>query len=115
VRFMTPKGKPKAEYNPSLKIVVSPGPFEADDKRNKKEVSSDEDFVANFDREHYWHQRKAGADGRCTFPALIPGATYRLPIFNKLGDWDEKDFTVKSGETLELPDIADKEKRPLPP
>ena len=37
---------------------------------------------------------------------MIPGATYRILIFNKLGAWDEKDFTVKPGETLHLPDIT---------
>jgi beta-lactamase regulating signal transducer with metallopeptidase domain len=113
-RFVNFGGTPKADYQTSLQILVSPGPFKGDDKRSKKEISSDQDYVANFDRDHYWHQPKTDADGRCVFPALIPGATYRLPIFNKLGDWDEKDFTVKSGETLQLPDIADKEKKPAP-
>ena len=108
-RFVTPKGGPKAKYCPSLMILISPGPFRGDDKRNRKEVSSDQDFVANFDREHYWTGPLTDADGRCTFIALIPGATYRLPIFNKLGDWDEKDFSVKSGETLQLPEITVKE------
>ncbi len=105
-RFVTPQGKPKAKHDTQLQIVVSPGPFSGDEKRNKKEVSSDQDFVANFDRQHYWRQPLTDAQGRCTFPALIPGATYRIPIFNKLGDWDEKDFTVKPGETLHLPDIT---------
>jgi beta-lactamase regulating signal transducer with metallopeptidase domain len=105
-RFVTPDGKPAAKRQTDLSIVVSPGPFLGDEKRNKKEVSSDQDFVANFDRQHYWHEPTTDAKGRCTFPALIPGATYRIPIFNKLADWDEKDFTVKPGETLQLPDIA---------
>ena len=109
-RFVTPDGKPKAKHEVDLSILVSPGPFLADNKRNKKEVSSDQDFVANFDRQHYWNPRKTDADGRCTLPDLIPGATYRIPIFNKLGDWDEKDFTVKPGETLQLPDITVKTK-----
>jgi hypothetical protein len=34
---------------------------------------------------------------------------YRLPIFDKLGDWDEKDFMVKSGETVQLGDAVVKE------
>ena len=46
------------------------------------------------------------AEGRIAFPALIPGATYRVidrprggpPTFRK-------DFTVKPGETVDLGDI----------
>jgi beta-lactamase regulating signal transducer with metallopeptidase domain/protocatechuate 3,4-dioxygenase beta subunit len=105
VRYVDRQGKAKGNYSPSLKIVVSPGPFEGDDKQRRK-IASDEDFVANFDREHYWDKIVTDNEGRCTFPALIPGATYRIPIFNKLGDWDEKDFTVKPGETLQLPDVT---------
>jgi hypothetical protein len=108
-RFVSPDGKPKAKFLTGLQVLVSPGPFMGDEKRNKREVSSDQDYVANFDREHYWHAPVTDAEGRCEFPALIPGATYRLPIFNKLGDWDEKDFTVKSGETVQLGDIVVKE------
>ena len=105
-RFVTPQGRPKTGYKPDLEILVSPGPFRADEKRNKKEVSSDQDFVANFDREHYWEKPVTDGEGRCVFPSLIPGATYRIDLMNKLGDWDERDFTVKSGETLQLHDIV---------
>ena len=101
----------KAKHDPDLSIRVSPGPFPGDDKRNKKEVSSDEDFVANFDRQHYWDKPLTDDEGRCALSALIPGATYRILIFNKLGDWDEEDFTVKPGETLHLPDITVKEEQ----
>jgi beta-lactamase regulating signal transducer with metallopeptidase domain/protocatechuate 3,4-dioxygenase beta subunit len=104
-RFVTPEGKPAVKYRPLFKILVSPGPF-MDDRKRRKEISSDEDFVANFDREHYWGGPLTDAEGRCTFPALIPGAIYRLSIFNKIQNWDEKDFSVKPGETLQLPDIT---------
>jgi hypothetical protein len=114
-RYVTPAGKPKVKYDPGLQILVSPGPFRGDDKRNRREVSSDQDFVANFDREHYWDKPLTDEDGRCTFPALIPGATYRIPLANKLGDWDQRDFTVKPGETLQLPDITVPEPVPVKP
>ena len=40
-------------------------------------------------------------DGSFTFPTLIPGATYRLfTTFD--GSWGHKDFTVESGQTLDL-------------
>jgi len=47
--------------------------------------------------------------GRCAFPALIPGASYRLYVYDKSGALIDKDFTVKSGETLDLGDIIVKQ------
>jgi RNA polymerase sigma factor (sigma-70 family) len=51
--------------------------------------------------------RNLGSDkeGRLTFPALVPGATYRY------WDWTGKkpvkhDFTVKAGEVVQLPDLV---------
>jgi beta-lactamase regulating signal transducer with metallopeptidase domain/protocatechuate 3,4-dioxygenase beta subunit len=105
-RFVDPDGKPLVKYEPSLQIVVTPGPCHYDLKRAKKQLVSDEDFVSNFDRLHYWHKIMTDDQGRCTFPALIPGATYRIPIFHDYGDWGESDFTVKSGQTLDLGDIV---------
>ncbi|HYT92279.1 MAG TPA: hypothetical protein VEL76_26430, partial [Gemmataceae bacterium] len=52
---------------------------------------------------------RPGADGRLTIPALIPGATYRLRIFDArdLGVVRvEREFTVESGKTRKLPDIV---------
>jgi hypothetical protein len=105
-RFVDPAGKPRVKYEPNLQIVVTPGPFRGDLRRARKELNSDQGFVANFDRQHYWHGLVTDEDGRCTFPALIPGATYRILIFRTPGEWGEQDFTVKSGETLQLPDIV---------
>ena len=50
------------------------------------------------------------AQGRIVFPALIPGATYRVfdehSIDNdRNGPPIRKEFTVKPGETLDLGDI----------
>ncbi len=52
----------------------------------------------------------ADADGRVVLPVLIPGATYRFtdrapkqgPIVRRL----VREFTVKSGATLDLGDIV---------
>jgi hypothetical protein len=47
--------------------------------------------------------------GRIIFPALIPGATYRvidrMPFRGPDGPQLRRDFTVKPGETLDLGDI----------
>ncbi|OHB70932.1 MAG: hypothetical protein A2V70_19560 [Planctomycetes bacterium RBG_13_63_9] len=103
VRFVDPDGRPLANEDtdslPSLSIVITPGPsyFQSNTARKQGLLSADEDFVANFDRQHYWGSRKTDQDGRCTLPALIPGAKYRL---------SGQDFTVKPGETHPLPDIV---------
>jgi hypothetical protein len=46
------------------------------------------------------------ADGRVIFPALVPGASYRLNERSLSGARRDADFTVKSGETLDLGDIV---------
>ena len=50
------------------------------------------------------------AQGRISFPALIPGATYRISDYSTINDGKRtirlrKEFTVKPGETLDLGDI----------
>ena len=50
---------------------------------------------------------KPDKDGSIEFPALIPGATYRL--LTSFDGFDEyKDFHVKSGEVLELGEFTPK-------
>jgi hypothetical protein len=56
------------------------------------------------DRVHYSTTSSAlDGQGRCQFPALIPGATYRI-----LGtDFKTvKEFTVTPGQKLKLPDLV---------
>ena len=52
---------------------------------------------------------QSDAQGRVTFPALIPGATYRVvdrSAFYAGGEQEiRKEFTVKPGEALDLGDI----------
>jgi hypothetical protein len=66
--------------------------------------------MTNVDRKNYWSKRSTGPDGRIAFPALIPGATYRIIDTSTMNDRDHgsavrRDFTVKPGETLDLGDI----------
>jgi hypothetical protein len=106
-RFVDPEGKPRVNFEPLLHLVVTPGPSYGNEKRMKTELVADEDFVANFDRENYNQDGPVtDREGYCTFPALIPGATYRIPIFHRPGEWEEIDFSVRPLETLQLPDIV---------
>ena len=50
----------------------------------------------------YWPGPETNDQGRVIFPALIPGATYRLSKYEDGKPKVLKLFTVKSGEHLDL-------------
>jgi hypothetical protein len=68
---------------------------------NRAALTADADFMANVDRTNYSNGPKTDADGRITFPALIPGATYRVVETNGQA-MSAKTFSVKSNETVHL-------------
>jgi hypothetical protein len=98
-RFVDKQGKPIPEFRSLFYIVVRPGP-----QNSSREPTADRDFVANVDRLHYRGGGiPADAEGRCRYPALIPGATYRIL------DYDFKvvrEFRVEPGQALQLGDIV---------
>jgi hypothetical protein len=112
VRFVDSAGKPIAGLDPMLEIVMTPGPgkhYHGLIRRTEKgQWLADEDFIANFDGQHYWFPGPVtDRDGRVTLPCLVPGATYRL--YNNGGHMVHdvaKDFSVRPGERLQLPDIV---------
>ena len=62
-----------------------------------------------------WFANKTDAQGHITYRTLIPGATYRFSMFrlpkggvDEAADkgWPNRDFAVKPGETLVLPEIV---------
>ena len=96
---------------PMLIFVMTPGCAQYDSKAQRAgEIRADSDFIGNVDRENYDFPEgpKLDEEGSVTLPALIPGATYRLItsapplIIGTLDPQSHKDFTVKSGETLDL-------------
>ena len=70
---------------------------------------SEEASVMSLDPINYGNDFQSDAQGRLTLPALIPGATYRiLDVSPAFADGDpaiRKEFTIKSGETIDLGDI----------
>jgi RNA polymerase sigma factor (sigma-70 family) len=90
-------------------LVVTPGPsLESEDRADQDRLAADEAVLARFDPIH--HEKPPGSDdrGQLTVPSLIPGATYRIydgtagaPGSSSL----RKEFTVRSGETVDLGDI----------
>lgn len=102
---------PDRKFYPTLYFVASPGVGKYDRTKQKLGlIAADSDFNSNIDRINHRlpsQQRVTDGDDYYTFPALIPGATYRL-ITREDGDWSFKDFSVKSGETLDLGEFTPK-------
>jgi hypothetical protein len=108
VRIVDAEGKPvRAGRSPAhLEVVLSPGASAGDmrpDERKTSPLMADAIYVANLDRERY-RSIKTDATGRMTFPTLIPGATYRIIVFNQK-EKTEIEFTVKPGEAKDLGDL----------
>jgi hypothetical protein len=110
-RFVGPDGKPIPKHGPHFEILATPGPNSISrDENEQAAMAADASLVANVDRKHYWNMPLTDAEGRITLISLIPGALYRIIDFStvneKKGLQVRKDFSVKSGETLELGDIV---------
>jgi hypothetical protein len=91
-------------------MVVTPGsPFYL--RRATQQPSdppADEGTVTTIDPTNYSTRFTPDAEGRISFPALIPGATYRLYDYTAPttdGPKLRKEFVSKPGETLDLGDI----------
>jgi RNA polymerase sigma factor (sigma-70 family) len=105
-RFVGAAGKPAAGHRPWLEIIVTPGARRFDREADKKGLLlADGDNLANIDRHNYWNGPVAGDDGRCTFPALIPGVTYQLTRIEKGAEVVGREFRVEAGKTLDLGEI----------
>ena len=64
---------------------------------------SDAIHASNLDVDRY-RDIKTDANGQVTFPTLIPGATYRIIVFNQK-EKTEIQFTVEPGEAKDLGDL----------
>jgi hypothetical protein len=99
VRFVDKQGTPLPAFRPLFYIVARPG-----SEGSSPRLEADSDFVANVDRLHYSGGGAAVDDqGRCRFPALVPGATYRILDYDLRS---VRDFRVEPGQTLDLGDIV---------
>jgi hypothetical protein len=110
-RLVDPMGKPLAGYRDPylISMVITPGPDRlADVEADKAKLSSEGDYLSRIDPERY-ADLVADPQGRVTFPALIPGATYRINDMTTRDDpggrKTRKMFVAGSGEAVELGDI----------
>jgi RNA polymerase sigma factor (sigma-70 family) len=91
-------------------MIITPGPeLGARDPADAKRLSRQAAWLFSIDPINYAKAPVADSQGRIAFPALIPGATYRVTerpaVRPSTGPPAHKDFSVKSGETLDLGDI----------
>jgi hypothetical protein len=110
-RLVGPGGKPLAGYqHPSLiSMVVTAGEFNGVKSQKDRTTLADQDTLTGIDTINYAKAPAADGQGRIVFPALIPGATYRISDQSTrrtpIGPPLRKEFTVKPGESLDLGDI----------
>jgi hypothetical protein len=110
-RLVDPGGKPVAGFSAPwmISMIVTPGPYPTNQARKEGTLLADEGRLPAVDPINYRKAPVSDAEGRITFPALIPGVTYRIvdrTTFRSVeGPQIRKEFTVHSGEDLELGDI----------
>ena len=90
-------------------MVVTPGPLASIKTRKEGIRIADYDIMTRIDPINYEKDTASDSQGRIVFPALVPGATYRIidltTIRDPSGPQLRKEFTVKPGETLDLGDL----------
>jgi RNA polymerase sigma factor (sigma-70 family) len=111
-RLVDLSGEPVAGYRGQYLIlmIVTPGATRGSgDPADAKRLLADEDYLTRIDSVNYMKEPTSDAKGRIVFPALIPGATYRVSNRARARNANlppmHKEFTVKPGETLDLADI----------
>jgi RNA polymerase sigma factor (sigma-70 family) len=109
-RLVGPGGKPLAGFQSSalISMVVTPGALSRVEALKDGTMLADEGFLTDVDPINYPKAPAADAQGRIVFPALIPGASYRLSDGRRIpsnGPQLHEVFTLKPGETRDLGDI----------
>jgi protocatechuate 3,4-dioxygenase beta subunit len=110
-RFLDGQGKPLANLMVFLEIVITPGVPFTDLSFDNPRPMAETTYMSTFDPKGYSNLH-SDANGRVTFPTLIPGATYwtigygaNRGLFNL-----KKEFKAEAGKTLDLGDIVVKPK-----
>ncbi len=110
-RLVNTKGEPLAAYRDPflISMLVTPGPDGfSKEAADLDQLSAVGDYLSRVDPDHY-HDLVADGQGRVTFPALIPGATYRVTDMTTRDDAGgrktRKLFVASAGETIDLGDV----------
>lgn len=110
-RLVGPDGKPLGHFTPraGFLMVVAPGKFSELKDRKEGTLTPKAGALTVIDPVNYPAPPASDGDGRIVFPALIPGTIYHFADRSNAGapprTQFRKEFTVKSGETLDLGDF----------
>ena len=111
-RLVNSKGEPLVAYRDPylISLTVTPGPDGfSKEAADENQLSADGDYLSRLDPDHY-HDLVSDGQGRVTFPALIPGAAYRIRDMTTVDDAGgrktRKLFVASAGETIDLGDIV---------
>jgi RNA polymerase sigma factor (sigma-70 family) len=111
-RLVGPDGIPLAGYRDPylISMIVTPGRAGfSTDEADQDALAADGDFLSRIDPDHY-NDLVSDAGGRVTFPALIPGATYRITDTTTEDDPGGRKtrsvFVARAGEAIELGEIV---------
>jgi hypothetical protein len=102
-RLVDAKGKGLANYRPRVELLMRPGSHPAATDAPQPTTFWTNLVALETIRHQPARQGPAtDAQGQLTLPELIPGATYRL----WLDERKAREFTVRSGETLDLGELT---------
>ena len=111
-RLINAKSQPLTRYRDEnlISMIVTPGPDRGSrEPADASRLRGEAEFLARLDLINYPKEPESDPAGRITFPALIPGVTYRIvdhtTVRDPAGPRIRKDFIVGPGETLYLGDI----------
>ncbi len=106
-RYLDQEARPVKHFTPSLQIVVTPGAHRLDSASAALgKLAADADYASNVDPSQQQRWIETDDEGRVTFSNLIPGAAYRLDIYEKGRPKVLKEFTVKPGEKVDLGEFS---------
>ena len=111
LRLVDSSGKPLPSFTPArlVLMVVTPGALGVGRGQKEYPLIADQATMGQIDPINHAKPPITDSEGRITLPALIPGATYRIADRTTAGTAEgpklRRDFTVKSGEELDLGDI----------